>query len=561
MNSHTNMKAVNEWFVLPGAFLLSLCWLIPIHQIPWMSFHTDASVSLVLLVPAWLLLANKNTPVALGSLGVAAVFCILSVWAQYVSGKIDSFGMAWIHSLYLAGFLVAVLTGRSWSKRTPYQCDDFLFYAVLIGGLLSVGVQLLQLFEAGFSSGLAYPGRTGRHAANLGQPNQLGTLLTLGIVACGWFHVRRNTNGFALMVLAMLLAFGLAMTGSRTGWLNMTALVAGVLVFRKKAASRHLVLAALVLLAFYFSMVFFQPWSFISKILGHTGDIPGRSLVDHARLNIWKGLLASLSDYFLSGYGWGQIHHSQIFSANPELDLGNMVIQSHNLLLDFVLWVGIPFSAILFALGLFWLFEAVSRTSDLHGYLKLCFLLVLFVHSMLEFPLHYAYFLLPAGLMAGSIGAAANTTVIKVPKLAVVLLMVLSTAAYAITVKDYLVIEDGCLGLRLKQNRIQGVEEFQADRIMALTHLRDYIAFSSNDPALKHSEADIALGKQVASSFPSALGMYKLAAALAFAGEHDEAAFWLDRICKINNRAQCETIRAYWSDLIEQNPDLGPVDF
>ena len=71
---------------------------------------------------------------------------------------------------------------------------------------------------------------------------------------------------------------------------------------------------------------------------------------------------------------------------------------------------------------------------------------MLFVHSMLEFPLHYAYFLLPAGLMAGAISQSSNAIAIKIPRLVVVLILAMSTAGYFVTVKDYAVVEGGFLG-------------------------------------------------------------------------------------------------------------------
>lgn len=545
------------------ALCLSMSWLIPVHQIPWMSFHSDALTALILLLPAWLILLKTDINFKLDALCLAVTLCIINIWSQYLFGKIASFGVAWIYSLYFIGFLLAILTGRAWQKHTPNQCSDFIFLSVLLGGLLSVGIQLCQLLDVGFTGSFVLPSNSSRYFANLGQPNQLGSLLILSILACAWFHIKNSINGAVLMALAIILTFGLAMTGSRTGWLNMTILACGLFFYKDKTTARKLFSSSIWLLAFYYSSVYFQPWLFIKKLLGHAVDDVGvrATLVDDARLDIWKGLITSHHDYFFSGYGWGQIAHSQTFYINQQLDMGNMIIQSHNIFLDIILWTGVPFSLILFGLFFFWTFKLIYKLDDIRVLLMIFSLLVLFIHSMLEFPLHYAYFLLPAGLMAGVVSQSTNAIAIKIPKFIIALLIVLSTTAYSVTIKDYIIIEEGFLGLRFKQNNIQGVDEFPADSVMALTHLRDYIIFTTSDPTLNHSNADISLGREVVASFPSALSIYNLAAILAFSGNSQEAEFWLDRICKINNRSQCELIKSYWSNLIKQNPSIAHVRF
>lgn len=555
--------SIDKNFLLSAlALCLSISWLIPIHQVPWLSFNSDALAALVLLLPAWLIVFKTQVSFRLDALGLAVVLCIISVWSQYLFGEIASFGTAWIYALYLMGFLLAMLIGRAWQQKNPYQCSDFIFTAVLLGGLLSVVVQLCQLFEIGFSGGFVLPLSSSRYFANLGQSNQLGSLLMLSILACAWFYIKGSVNGVFWLTLTIALAFGLAMTGSRTGWLNMSILAAGLFFYRNRGAAKKLLPGSIGLLVFYFSFVFFQPWVFIKNFFGYAlGDIAVRTILDEARLQIWKGLISSRNDYFLTGYGWGQIPNSQTFYANSALDLGGMVVQSHNLFFDLVLWVGLPVGFILFGLFFLWAFKLLYKLNDIRVLLMVFFLLVLFVHSMLEFPLHYAYFLLPAGLMAGAISQLTDSLAIKLPRFMVLLVLVVSTVAYSVTVKDYFIVEKGFLGLRFKQNGIQGVEAFPSGDIMVLTHLRDYIVFTTIDPLLHHSETDINLGRKVISSFPSALGIYNFAAMLAFSGESQEAEFWLNRICKINNKSQCQIMEAYWTKLVDQNPSISHVRF
>ena len=505
---------------------------------------------------------KKEVSFKLDAIGLAVVLCFISVCSQYAFGKIASFGIAWIYALYLLGFFLAILAGSAWQQKDTSQCVDFIFLSVLFAGLLSVVVQLFQLFELGLCSGLVRSLDSSRYSANLGQPNQLGSLLVLGILACAWFHIRNSLNGMIWTFLAIVLAFGLAMTGSRAGLLNMAFLSAGLLFFRGEIKAAKLFAGSITLLGSYFCFVFFQPWVLLKNYFGYVSvEVVVRTFVDQARIQIWEGLIASRDDYLLSGYGWGQIPSAQTFYANPQLDLNNLIHQSHNLFFDLVLWAGLPVGLILFGLFFFWMFKLLYKLNDIRVIIMAFFLFALFTHSMLEFPLYYAYFLLPAGLMVGAVSQLTGALAIKVPRFMVVLILVFSTVAYSVTVKDYLVVEKGFLGLRFKQNGIQGVEPFPADSIVVLTHLRDHINFTTIDPVLNHSETDIGLGYEVVSSFPSALGIYNLAAMLAFSGRSQEAEFWLNRICKINNKSQCQIMQDYWVRLVKQNPSISRVRF
>ena len=132
------------WMVF-AALALSLAWLLPNHSFPWVGFHGDAWGSLMLLfVSVFVLLRNKFT-VGWHWMPVVAVAMVAIPFLQYAGGMTAFFGVAWINSAYLLGFVLALLVGAAWEKEAPGQCADYLFLAIGTASVCSVGLQLYQL--------------------------------------------------------------------------------------------------------------------------------------------------------------------------------------------------------------------------------------------------------------------------------------------------------------------------------------------------------------------------------------------------------------------------------
>ncbi|MFY8043270.1 MAG: Wzy polymerase domain-containing protein, partial [Rhodoferax sp.] len=122
---------------------------------------------------------------------------------------------------------------------------------------------------------------------------------------------------------------------------------------------------------------------------------------DPTRLSGWIRLSeASLLSPW-AGYGWGQIISANFAVAENFQGNFGLFAQSHNGVLDLVLWNGYVLAAIIMAVVIVVCVQTYRRNKSLVELHYVGFLIVLGVHSMLEFPLHYAYFLLPFGLIVG----------------------------------------------------------------------------------------------------------------------------------------------------------------
>jgi hypothetical protein len=190
------------WFGV-WACTLALAWLLPNHYPPWASFHADAwSAIVIALASAAMIIRGYAATQWHGSAVLVALLACVP-WLQYSAGLISFAGQAWISTAYLLGLLLALLTGQRWERAGPDQLAGGLFWAIGLASVVSVNLQLqtwLGLIDTGifdlWSMGLTGP----RPYANMGQPNQLATLLLWGLLAGAWgYHSEKISAPVALV--------------------------------------------------------------------------------------------------------------------------------------------------------------------------------------------------------------------------------------------------------------------------------------------------------------------------------------------------------------------------
>jgi hypothetical protein len=140
-------------------------------------------------------------------------------WLHWVTGRLAFSGDAVVGSLYVLALAIAILVGHCWARRDPTGSAALLAGTILLGGSLSAVIALFQGLRVGdlglWSLGLCTGGRA---CANLAQPNNLGTLLGLGVLGLLLLREQRRLGrGVSAAVLALLLLG--AATQSRTAML------------------------------------------------------------------------------------------------------------------------------------------------------------------------------------------------------------------------------------------------------------------------------------------------------------------------------------------------------
>jgi hypothetical protein len=553
-----NTRVMSPIWLVFASTMLSLSWLLPNHSYPWLGFHGDAWAASILAVVAAFILWRRGCSVGWHWLTAVAGIVGLIPLLQFAGGMMPLFGVAWINAAYMLGFLVALLVGAAWEEGASRQCADFLFLAIGIAAIVSVGLQFYQLLDLDPVGPWTLRSSGSRHFANMAQPNQLASLLLLGVLACGWGFNQRRIGPSIAIGSAGLLLVGVAFTESRTGVINVVLISAAMAFWRRLAPSKAFLWVVIALAFFYVACLLAVPT--LNQLFFPDAARADRAYLGDTRWGAWVMFLKAAANRPWFGFGWGQLAHAQFLMLDERIVFGGSFLQAHNLVLDLILWNGVPIGLAISAFLAWWFFMVVRRMAQPQQLYLLLFLTVLGVHAMLEYPLQYAYFLLPAGLVIGNLNVASKFGLAFGSRRwlnAAVLL--LSIAALAVTVRDYFRAETSFYGLRFELKKIPVDIPRTPPEVLVLTQWRDYVRFARIEPRPGTTAQELEWMRGLVTTAPSAFIMYRFAAVLALNREPVEAQKWLRRICQVSPVDQCRAIEAEWDAQSRLNTGIAAV--
>ena len=372
----------------------------------------------MLLAPAPRPLAStwRAASPLLAVFGLAAAACALSI----ATGGLPSppgIGVLGIIALAAA----VALHGASAGANDPVPFVRAFAIALVVGGACGAVVALLQTFALDHLDNalIAIPTRRGRVGGNLGQPNQFADTMLWGLIALvplarAWQDRAGNRlarAGWAALALLMLL--GLVLTGSRTPFVALVLLAAWGLADRQMSRPLRIALVLSPLVAVLLS----AGVHVLADILHIEAGITDRSDaadVTSFRSEIWRQSLVLIRQDPWFGVGWGDFNLAWALTPFSARSAG-LVDNAHNLVLQLTVEMGVPLALLMTGLLLAALVFAFRRTWRLAGdaglgaRATLMIVVVMGLHSMLEYPLWYAYMLLPTAWAFGFAVGAGTT--------------------------------------------------------------------------------------------------------------------------------------------------------
>jgi O-antigen ligase len=333
-------------------------------------------------------------------------------------------GQPWALASSVAGSLAAALV-VAWAGAAARGAGLLrpAFGALCIGlvaaGVASSLVGLVQVFAPQWADGQWIAGSSieGRAVGNLRQPNHLASLLLWGIVAVVWLADQRRLRRPVAAALALLMMFVVVLTASRTGMLGAVMLALWGLLDRRLSRPARVLLVAmpLVYAAGWWGMNW---WAQVAQhAFAGDGRLRTGSDISSSRFGIWTNTLSLIAMRPWAGVGVGEFNLAWTLTPFPGRPIA-FFDHTHNLPLQLAVELGLPLALLVMgllcrALWCAWratrtpagpLAEAaLAETSALRAALVL--VLMMAVHSLLEYPLWYAYFLLPTAFALG-LGAA-----------------------------------------------------------------------------------------------------------------------------------------------------------
>ena len=290
------------------------------------------------------------------------------------------------------------------------QLPPAVLLALLAAGLYSVMVGLVQVFLSDWTDGHFISHRTAEGLAigNIRQPNQLSTLLLWACAAAVWWSVLRKWKLAVLAGLLAALLFTVVLTASRTGVIGVVMLALWGLVDRRLPARvRLLLLASPVFYALaWWGMT---QWAANAGHAFHGGQRMTATLHGYgsdSRVNTWLNTWALIKTHPWTGVGFGAFNFAWTLTPFPGRSTA-FFDHSHNLPLQLAVEFGLPVALLvlgLLAASLWAGRRALTAADDARAVsarTALFMLAIVAVHSLLEYPLWYAYFLLPTAAMWG----------------------------------------------------------------------------------------------------------------------------------------------------------------
>jgi hypothetical protein len=430
----------------------------------------------------------------------------------------------------------ALLVAAGAAARRGADAGVALFAAFcwgwLAAGALSALVALVQVFAPALADGelIARSGFPGRAVGNLRQPNHLSTLLLWACIATLALAGLRRLSWRAALAWLVLLVFAVALTGSRTGLVGALLIGAWALADRRLARSGRL-LALAVPALFGLAWALLAAWSALAHhALGGVARV-GEGDLSSSRFAIWANTLALIRDHPWAGVGFGEFNLAWTLTPFPGRPTA-FFDHTHNLPLHLLVELGLPLGGAVLALLAWALWRAFAASWRAEGdagtasRAALLFVLLVGLHSLLEYPLWYAYFLLPAAWAWGqALGGAApapkpepTTPAAQAPRWPAAAGIVLALAA-ALAVVDYARVAAIFLaqpGLAPLEQRIES-----GRRSLLFAHHADYAYVTAG--GANGAPAELAAFARTVHYLLDTRLMIAWARALAAAGRLDEA--------------------------------------
>lgn len=558
------MQSLNIWMLL-GTIIMGIAWLLPNAAQPWLSAWSEgaAIVGVMFFGLAWLASGHKRSMVS-KPLVLIAIASILSVLIQALVGRMLFYGDAIMTAIYLIAWLLAVHAGsvvKQLDSVKQGQHLDIFFAILLISALVSVGLALMQwLGVKSLGVYILDLPPNGRPFANLGQPNNFNTLCFLGSISLLYFYERKRLNGPLLLFGWSCMMLGMALSYSRTGWLQISCIVIFLTISHGRYNFRCNRRKIIYLTSIYVVFVVLLPSINEVLYLGSPRTLASQTQ-EIVRLPYWVSMLHAIFEQPWFGYGWLQTGLAQQASQSPAFHAGIFNF-SHNIILDIFIWTGLPVGLIILSCLIWWVVYAWRSVENSLQIVMIIGILGVSIHAMLEYPLAYAYFLIPIGFMMGSLEMRAASTWIVTRWQVALLSAVLAVAALLVGM-DYFAAEKTARDMRYQSARIgMQVEPVEVPKLLLLNQLDGLLRYGYQDPSEDISMEELAEFGYVSDRYGFTFVMFRYALASAFLGEYELTRKTLTNICRIHVIQKCRQAQQEWINWSEKYPNsVGKVDF
>ena len=314
--------------------------------------------------------------------------------------------MPWVTAggYFLLAGLAAWIGRAARTSRYDQHWLRGLAIGVLVGAILASLAATAQYLKLDASVVVLSPvAHTGRTFGFIRQPNHQATFLSFGLVAIFVLLIKSKPRlgNLLLFVVSPLIVFGIVSTGSRTGLIQLIFISVCALPFLLangqstwKALYPPFLAGVVWLVLFLLDRNGAFGFYGVAKLAQTASEGVG------LRSAVWRETIDLIATR--PWFGWGIPAYGPVFYLSGGAERAGIVMShSHNLFLQLAFAFGIPALALVtFLIGkILWNSRRQLLTAE--GFLPLAAVGCVLIHSQVEFPLWYLYFLLPSSFFLG----------------------------------------------------------------------------------------------------------------------------------------------------------------
>ena len=415
MNAGLRDTMTHQWLLLAAAAAAAAPSLLAYNVSPSPTFLNQAlALALWGAFVALLALATDSERPARRALQdtalplLALALVMASVLWSWLPGALPM-GLALSALGMLLATALLLLSGAA-VRASPRAVPLFALFCAgwVVAGVLNAAIGALQVFAPDVPDGrwIARSGLAGRAVGNLRQPNHLSSLLLWSAIALvPLLELGRLRRGLGWGLFA-LMCFAVVLTASRTGVIGVGLLALWGL-FDRRLSGPTRVLLLLSPLFYALAWLGLAAWAEASRHAFGGETRLAEADLSGSRFGIWANTLDLIRQQPWTGVGFGEFNLAWTLTPFPGRPVA-FFDHTHNLPLQLAVELGLPLAALVLALlaaALWRAWRLAQRETDGPASVTQrsawMMLLLIALHSQLEYPLWYAYFLLPTAWLFG----------------------------------------------------------------------------------------------------------------------------------------------------------------
>lgn len=363
----------------------------------------------------WQCLAIPLTAVWLSAFVVLIALQALLVGHAYAT-------QAWLPGVYLAWATVLVVLSAWIREQLGLERSLAVFaWILVVGGTLSAATGIAQHIDVTGILASFVDAKGSSIQGNTGQRNHFAAQIALASFALIYLYAENKAHRMLAVPLLAVFALVLTASSSRAALAYLiTGLLLALYSYRVARTPTHLrllqgtvLMSALFLLFQYLLPPLNDSFKYLLNVMGF--DVSGLDVLVASQRSASDGIDVRLSEWhkawlmFLGSplwgvgighYGW----HSFNYQALPEfagISKPDLFNHSHNLIMQVLAELGIAGLLVLIVLTVAWLRQVLPLWKNPSHWLLLALVSVLILHSNVEYPLWYSYFLGIAAILLG----------------------------------------------------------------------------------------------------------------------------------------------------------------